>query len=333
MTQTTTSAAINEIMRNLSNVKRQDKINTSLRVLGGIETLHERQMVYSVMKDEAKWSRNGKLDFSERKLNYEEKRISAIIAELENRYEVLKKFRSILVARNSYATCTSFFYISGLMKSLRKEISAHQYWLEDARNWKPEATIKRNLKGVKLHRSYTNNYEVIDSSKINAFVNRLKLEDELDIKPIDNPYSLKETEQLIKVVGYEYRKPYIIIRAIKAEDEHDRLYDTRTSDETPEIYFSIDVSQKVLKSGKVVENPELTRLRKWMWHKVDHSEPGTSFSAALEQLIDRVYLISLNQDSEEFIGYPTYDLNERFEYSYNRFDSEYLNSFRNSRIG
>lgn len=196
---------------------------------------------------------------------------------------------------------------------------------------KPKATVKANFKNRTLHGSYVS--ATASHPKMEkAFIYRLKLEDELDIKPIDNPYALKDTEQLIKVVGFEYRKPYIIIQAIKAEDEHDRLKDTRTSDETPIIYFTIDVSQKVNHKGQPIENPELSRLRKWMWNKVEHTEK-ISFSSAIEQLIDRICLISLNSESEDFIGYPTYDLDERFNPSYNRFDSEYLNSFRASRIG
>ncbi len=229
------------------------------------------------------------------------------------------------------------------MKTMRKIAASEAQWRATAASLglselptyhktevvKSKATIKKQFN--KLHGSY------VSASKrnermIKAFIYRMKLEDELNIKPIDNPFAPKDTTYPIKITGYEYRKPYIIISAIKADDEHDRLTQTRSLDETSEFYFTFDVTPRMSRKGQLVENPELIRLRKWMWNKVDHSKPGVGFGEMLQQMIGCIAHISIVEGSEDYIGYPTYDVNERLGDTFNRNDKDYIGSYMNVHI-
>ena len=189
----------------------------------------------------------------------------------------------------------------------------------------PKATIKRNFKT--LHASYAQDTKR-NERMIKAFIYRLKLEDELDISPINNPYSLRDSIYSIKVTGFEYRKPYIVISAVRYSDEHERQMVTRSADETSEIYFTFNVAPIYNKFGKLVENPELTRLRKFLWNKVDHSKPKCTFQSMLQQMVGRVVNISVIDSSEDFLGYPSYDVSDLVD-GYDRTTCDHVGSFSN----
>ena len=111
---------------------------------------------------------------------------------------------------------------------------------------------------------------------------------------------------------------------------------------------------------QILENPELIRLRKWMWNKVDHSQPGVSFGSMLQQMIGCIAHISIIEklpdidpetheqryhidkktkkvvlhwiDNPDYIGYPTYDVVERLGDTFNRNDKDYIGSYMNVHI-
>lgn len=152
---------------------------------------------------------------------------------------------------------------------------------------------------------------------IKAFIYRLKLEDELDIAPINNPYSGKDTTQLIKITGYEFRKPYLIISAISADDEHDRLTQTRSMDEVSQFYFTFTIAYD--ENGR--EHPDMARLRRFIWQKVDHNGKQT-LGSMLRQLIGRVMTISLIPkvqkgknlvDNPDYLGFPSWTFEDKIE--------------------
>lgn len=298
----------------------------------GFENKHDYAIMNSAIRDAQKWTVNGELFFAEKRtLNFEEKRVMKLIDELKDEYSSLKKFRSILVSRNSFDTCTSFFVISERMKMLRKDIISEYRYFEEARNWKPEATIKKTFSN--LHGSYVSTTKR-NEKFIKEFIYRMKLEDEIDINPIHNPYIGKDKTQLIKITGFEYHKPFVVISAISAEDEHDRLTDTRSMDDVSTFYFIFQIGTTA--NGK--EHPDMTRLRKFIWNKVDHSGKIT-LAYLLRQLIGRVVTISLESkierngeliDNPDYFGYPSYDFESKIEESSEK-SCDYMGSYMNLR--
>ena len=187
-----------------------------------------------------------------------------------------------------------------------------------AESKKPAAKIKKLPTKTG---SYSNSY--VSANKANEklvkeFIYRMKLEDVLDIKPSNNPFSAKDDMQLVKVVSFEVRHPYFILTVINAEDEHDRLTDTRSLDETSEIYFTFDYREVYdSKSKRMIENPQVTSLRNWIAPKILHSCVG--YQEAVDQLIDRVFMISSEEylivdgkkvPNPDFIGYGRYTIDD-----------------------
>lgn len=208
---------------------------------------------------------------------------------------------------------------------------------------KPKASIKRKFD--KLHGSYAPQTKR-NEKFIKEFIYRFKLEDELDINPINNPYIGKDSTQLIKVTGFEYRKPFVIISAISADDEHDRLTYTRSMDEVSTFYFTFQIGFTA--EGK--EHPDMIRLRKFIWNKVDHSGKIT-LAYLLRQLIGRVFTIStemmipqrdtktkeiLFDDKGEmimimnpdYLGFPVWDYEDKIVIDYKN-GCDYVGSYSN----
>ena len=333
MKTTTTIAAINEIMLHNAEVSATNNFIADNNLAHayvrdtemGLSGKSDYRMMYSAQRDEDKWTVGSKLFFADsRKLNYEEQRITELLESLKAQYSELKKFRSYLVSRVSYDTCTSFFSVSGQMKALRSQIATETANLEAARNWKPEAIVKKGFK--QFHESYvskTQRHERLEK----AFYYRLKLEDELDIAPINNPFSLKDELQMIKVTGFEFRKPYLIISAVNAEDEFSRTHYTRSLDETSEFYFTF----KVAFTAEGKEHPDMSRLRKWIWKKVSHTGNDT-LASLLQQLIGRTTEISTNPESVDYLGFPTWDYSDKIEVQFNRNDKDYVGLYSNVHI-
>lgn len=199
---------------------------------------------------------------------------------------------------------------------------------------KPKAKVKKLPKTS----SYVSATKVNDKL-VKEFIYRMKLEDVLDIKPSNNPFSGKDTEQLYKVVRFEVKHPYFILTVVSAEDEHDRLTDTRTLDETSEMYFTFDYRQ-VWDSEikKMVENPQVTKLRNWAKAKLTGNY--VTFDEALNALVDRVYLISSKETiikngavvpNPDFIGYPTYTI-DHLDTEFNKDNRDYVGYKTNIHI-
>lgn len=226
---------------------------------------------------------------------------------IENRHE----YRMMRSAQHSEEDWTAF---------------AERYGLKEVPTYHPQSKVevddktevKCKIKTMPKNKTYVKSTKVNDRM-VKAFIYRLKLEDDLDIAPINNPYIGKDSEQLIKIVGFEYHKPILVIRAISADDEHDRLTQTRSMDEVSEFYFTFTIATNT--EGK--EHPDMAVLRRFIWTKVDHSGKVT-LASLLRQLIDRVVTISLNPQIErkgkmipnpDFIGFPTYDVDSRIDES------------------
>jgi len=189
-----------------------------------------------------------------------------------------------------------------------------------------------------LHESYVKSTPRHPEAE-KKLINRMKFEDISGVKPNDKLYGFKESVYPIKIVAFEYRKPYIIITAIKADDEHERITYTRQSDETSEFYFTFDVTTIITKKGQPMENPQLAMLRRWMFNKIVNSKDMT-FSKALSQLLGRIAYISMDSTvikdgkavpNPDFIGYPTYDYTDRFDEESQK-TCDHKGSFENLRL-
>lgn len=218
---------------------------------------------------------------------------------------------------------------------------------------RPTARIKKLPKVGSYVKQSSYNKEVVDK-----MVKKLNREDLLQIKPTDDPYAIyKDSCILMKIVKFEYRKPFIVISAMRAYDEHKRLTETRTLDETPIIYFTFNVTPILAKNGKPIDNPDLNRLRNWMWDKVDVTEKMT-FATALESLVGKItsysqieVLPDLDENgvqktyidkkgklqkawknNPEFLGYPSYDLENINNEVFNRKDKDYVGTYSNIHI-
>lgn len=214
---------------------------------------------------------------------------------------------------------------------------------------RPKAKIKRMAKISSYIKPTVTNKESVD-----RMVDKLSREDLLQIKPTDDPYAIyKDSCIMIKIVKFEYRKPFIIISAIRAYDEHKRLTETRSLDETPIIYFTFNITPIITKKGTPMDNPELTRLRRWMWDKVDTSNK-MSFATALESLVGKITSYSqieqlvqydengkilrdsqgnlVYKDNPEFLGYPSYDLENINNEIFRKTDKDYVGSYSNIHI-
>ena len=287
----------------ISKVDSKDVENTQNRVYGGIQSKEEYRMMKSAQREEEDWSY-----FAQR-------------------------------------------YGLDLMPVVHKPTE-----FREAESDKPKAKIIRKpIKSGSYHGSYVKaTQHHIETEK--KMLNQLKLEDELDIKPIDNPFAGDDEMQLIKVIRYEYRDPYIIVVAQKVEDEHKRLTQTRSLDEISEIYYTFDVRKVKNEKGEKVQNPDLDILTNWLISKV--SKDAKSFFDALEEVTDRVYLTStvrfipkvdrkgnpiMYRDKEgnmkpsiqpnpDFIGYPTYSVDELADEWFDKKARDYVGNKTNIYI-
>ena len=337
-------------------------LNTSaaLRVLGGLETKSDFRGAYMAARDEDTWKAtlagsnitslptfNNPVKPSLELLRLEDE-LTATVEKIAE----LKKFRSIIVASYNYSKATLFFSISSAIKALNRDVKLLRECIEVEKEYKQQAFVKKSFN--KLHGSYAPAAAKVDEKAVKKMINRMNFEELNGYQHKSNPYYDIEKWQLIKVTGYEYRKPYIIISAVKVEDEHDRLTNTRQMDETSEFYFTFDITPQFDKNGKVVDNFELVNLRQWMWNKVDHSQDGCTMGAMLQELIGRVACISSDMltwkkdengniildengnpkmfHNPDFIGFPTYNIEERIGSTFNRDDRDYCGTHTNIHI-
>lgn len=214
---------------------------------------------------------------------------------------------------------------------------------------KPKAVIKREF--IKFHKSYAPGLAKVDEKAVKNMVSKLNFEDLNGYQFKYNPYDKVETHQLIEVTGAEFRYPYIIISAKSAEDEHDRKYLTRQLDEVSDFFFTFDTRKIKNEKGKWVDHPQLVALRRWMWDKVDHSDKSLTFMDVIPQLYGKVITISSSEfiakkdengeiikdengkvvyfPNPDFIGYPTYNVEERLGSELDKNSKAYAGSYTN----
>lgn len=213
------------------------------------------------------------------------------------------------------------------------EALAQRYGLGSIPTYHPQTkdvpTSKAKVKRMPRHGSYVqskaSNAELVDS-----WVRYLNNEVAYGMYSTSEMSFFSDKVQLIKITGFEFRKPYLIISAISAVDEHERLTQTRSMDEVSEFYFTFTIATD--EEGKL--HPEFERLRRFIWNKVSHDGKQT-LASMLRQLIDRVVTINLQQwiqlkgkdgkpqfkkngkplmvEHPDFLGYPSYSYEDKID--------------------
>jgi hypothetical protein len=229
---------------------------------------------------------------------------------------------------------------------------------------KVKASIKRNIK--KLHKSYVSapkSLKMNDEESKRSFKAYCKSVERMAEKdPLYDDFTPKDNVMTVKFTGFEFRKPYMILQAIKADDVRERLTHSRTRDDESPIYFVLE--WKLTNEGK--ENEDITRLRRFLKGKIQIT-PNMTFKDALDQLVGMTTTISLinefprfNKDGSratwtkkffdkkskkwkerevpafttnpEFLAFPTYDYSDKIDDGFDRKSRDYIGAYYNIHI-
>lgn len=192
-----------------------------------------------------------------------------------------------------------------------------------------KATIKKHVIAS------SKSTKVVDSAKVNEWVRKLNTEDMDEFKR-----TIKSDDtHLIKILGFRYEKPFLIISAIDYEAERDVNNMTRERDGVKSIEYSFKLGYD--KKGKCT--PDMLRLKNFLEKKVKFTKTST-IASLLEVLVGEIVTVSnnmmvydkkLGKDiyNPDFLGFPTYSFDEQQEYSYTvnnikGFDKEFRQMFR-----